>query len=142
MFYFLMILRRHFGRISHPRHACNMFNVYESGHRKYIPIYIQQDATLHSLFISGNCVTLHLVGYILEYTIYIAHLILFHPIPAKISGGDQHSEALFRLRSSTSCFSSPLCRNILLSTPLSDTLCLCSPLTATAELLSTHFNGV
>jgi len=26
-------------------------------HRKYIPIYIQQDALLHSLFISGNCST-------------------------------------------------------------------------------------
>jgi hypothetical protein len=26
-------------------------------HRKYIPIYILQDATLHSLFISGNCST-------------------------------------------------------------------------------------
>ena len=26
-------------------------------HRKYIPVYIQQDATLHSLFISGNCST-------------------------------------------------------------------------------------
>ena len=26
-------------------------------HRKYIPIYIQQDATLHSLFISGSCCT-------------------------------------------------------------------------------------
>jgi hypothetical protein len=26
-------------------------------HRKYIPIYIQQDAKLHSLFISGNCST-------------------------------------------------------------------------------------
>ena len=26
-------------------------------HCKYIPIYIQQDATLHSLFISGNCST-------------------------------------------------------------------------------------
>ena len=25
--------------------------------RKYIPIYIQHDATLHSLFISGNCST-------------------------------------------------------------------------------------
>jgi len=25
--------------------------------RKYIPIYIQQDATLHTLFISGNCST-------------------------------------------------------------------------------------
>jgi len=26
-------------------------------HRKYIATYIQQDATLHSLFISGNCST-------------------------------------------------------------------------------------
>ena len=26
-------------------------------HRKYIPIYIQQDATIHILFISGNCST-------------------------------------------------------------------------------------
>ena len=43
------------------------FNVYGSVHRKYIPIYtyiytyiyiyIQQDATLHHLFISGNCST-------------------------------------------------------------------------------------
>jgi hypothetical protein len=33
------------------------FNVYGSVHRKYIPKYIQQDATLHSLFISGNCAT-------------------------------------------------------------------------------------
>jgi len=33
------------------------FNVYESVHSKYITIYIQQDATLQSLFISGNCST-------------------------------------------------------------------------------------
>jgi hypothetical protein len=33
------------------------FNVYGSVHRKYIPIYIQQDTTLHSLFISENCST-------------------------------------------------------------------------------------
>jgi len=32
-------------------------NVYGSVHCKYIPIYIQQDATLHSSFISGNCST-------------------------------------------------------------------------------------
>jgi len=32
-------------------------NVYGSVHCKYIPIHIQQDATLHSLFISGNCST-------------------------------------------------------------------------------------
>jgi hypothetical protein len=33
------------------------FKVHESVHGKSIPIYIQQDATLHSLFISGNCST-------------------------------------------------------------------------------------
>jgi len=35
------------------------FNVQGSVHRKYIPIYsyIQQDATSHSLFLSGNCST-------------------------------------------------------------------------------------
>jgi hypothetical protein len=33
------------------------FNIYVSVPRKCIPIYIQQDATLHSLFISGNCST-------------------------------------------------------------------------------------
>jgi hypothetical protein len=35
------------------------FKVYGSGHRKYIPIYvyIQQDATLQCLFISGKCST-------------------------------------------------------------------------------------
>ena len=31
------------------------FNIHGSVHRKNIPIYIQQDATLHSLFIPGNC---------------------------------------------------------------------------------------
>ena len=33
------------------------FNVCGSVHPKYIPIYIQQDAPLHTLFISGNCST-------------------------------------------------------------------------------------
>jgi hypothetical protein len=33
------------------------FNVYGSVHRNNILIYIQQNATLHSLFISGNCST-------------------------------------------------------------------------------------
>jgi hypothetical protein len=33
------------------------FNVYGYMHHKYVQIYIQQDATLHSLFISGNCST-------------------------------------------------------------------------------------
>ena len=35
----------------------NKFNVHGSVLRKYILIYIQQDATLNSLFISGNCCT-------------------------------------------------------------------------------------
>ena len=33
------------------------FNFYGSLHRKYFPIYIQQDAMLHSLYITGNCST-------------------------------------------------------------------------------------
>jgi len=33
------------------------FNVQVSVHHKYILICIQQDTTLHSLFISGNCST-------------------------------------------------------------------------------------
>ena len=33
----------------------SQFNVQGSVRRKYVLIYIQQDATLHSLFISGNC---------------------------------------------------------------------------------------
>jgi hypothetical protein len=44
-----------------PPHNWNIidkkFDNYESVHRKYIPIYIQQDATLHTLFISGNYCT-------------------------------------------------------------------------------------
>jgi hypothetical protein len=34
-----------------------IFKVQGSVHRKYIPLYNQQNATLHSLFISGNCCT-------------------------------------------------------------------------------------
>jgi hypothetical protein len=33
------------------------FKVHGSVHHKNIPIYTQQDTTLHSLFISGNCST-------------------------------------------------------------------------------------
>jgi len=40
--------------ISSRLHTLSIFNVYGSVYRKYIPIYIQQDATLHGLFISGN----------------------------------------------------------------------------------------
>ena len=39
------------------QHVLSKFNVYGSVHRKYIPVYIQQDATSHSPFISGNCST-------------------------------------------------------------------------------------
>ena len=39
------------------KEECVTINVQGSMHRKYIPIYVQQDATLHSLFISGNCST-------------------------------------------------------------------------------------
>ena len=39
------------------KNVINNFNVQWSVHRKYILIYIQQDATLHSLYISGNCST-------------------------------------------------------------------------------------
>ena len=35
--------------------SINIFNVQVSVYRKYILIYIQQDAMLNSLFISGNC---------------------------------------------------------------------------------------
>ena len=35
----------------------SFFNVYGPVHCKYIPIYFQKDATLHSLFIFGNCST-------------------------------------------------------------------------------------
>ena len=50
-----------YGRIfqKHPVYMqygyCLFFTIYGSVHLKCIPIYIQQDATLHSLFISGNC---------------------------------------------------------------------------------------
>jgi hypothetical protein len=45
-------------------------------HRKYIPIYIQQDATLHSLFICGNCSTCNVASC----WIYIGILLGAHPI--------------------------------------------------------------
>jgi len=38
-------------------HLTDVFNVHGSVPPKCIPIYIQEDATLHSLFISGNCST-------------------------------------------------------------------------------------
>ena len=35
----------------------SVFDVHESVHREYISIYVQQDATLPTLFIYGNCST-------------------------------------------------------------------------------------
>jgi hypothetical protein len=49
----LQILKTLFSKTS-PYIYFFLFNVYGSMHRKYIPIYIQQDTTLHSLFISEN----------------------------------------------------------------------------------------
>ena len=83
----------------------NVFNVHGSMHRNNILIFIQQDATLHSLFylettlhISGDdgwwyhpkhveqfphkikCVALHLVGYILENKVFLFYSeYLFNP---------------------------------------------------------------
>ena len=45
-----------YGRLGHVS-GNYFFNVQGYVHRKYILIYNQQDATLHSLFISGNCST-------------------------------------------------------------------------------------
>jgi hypothetical protein len=64
-------------------------NVYGSVHRKYIPIYIQQDATLHTLFISANCSTrfgwyLHPSEECIQ--LYLRHLVFGTPLllPAAI----------------------------------------------------------
>jgi hypothetical protein len=52
--YLLALLAHNFLHVSRIRVK---FNVYGSVHRKYILLYIQQDARLHILFISGNCST-------------------------------------------------------------------------------------
>ena len=59
------------------------FNVYGSVRRKYIPIYIQQDATLHSLFnletalhISGGTSTRHQE----RIQLYLQHLVFVTPL--------------------------------------------------------------
>jgi len=61
----------------------SLFNVYGSVHRKYIPTYIQQDATLRSLFISGNCSTCF--GWYFTYhqerkQLYLQHLVFVTPL--------------------------------------------------------------
>jgi hypothetical protein len=43
--------------LCYSKYLGHVFNVLGSVHPKNIPIYIQQDATLHSLFISGKCST-------------------------------------------------------------------------------------
>jgi len=66
------------------------FNVHGSVHRKNIPIYIQQDATLHSLFyletaahVSGGTNTHHQE----RIQLYLQHLVFVRPLllPAAIS---------------------------------------------------------
>jgi hypothetical protein len=59
-------------------------------HRKYIPIYIQQDATLHSLFILKTAV--HVSGgnsthHQERIQLYLRHLVLVTPLllPAAIA---------------------------------------------------------
>ena len=65
------------------------FNVYGSVHQKNIPIYIQQDATLHSLFymktalhVSGGTITHHQE----IKQLYLKHLVFVTPLllPAAI----------------------------------------------------------
>jgi hypothetical protein len=70
------------------------FNVYGSVHRKNIPIYIQQDATLHSLFyletalhVSGGTTTHHQ-----ERKQLSKHLVFVTPLllPAAIAAGSSN----------------------------------------------------
>jgi hypothetical protein len=70
----------------------SQFNVYGSVHRKNILIYIQQDATLHSLFYLETA--LHVSGgtsthYQERKQLYLQHLVLVTPLllPAAIAAG-------------------------------------------------------
>ena len=65
------------------------FNVQESVHRKYIQIHIQQDATLHSLFISGKLLYMFRMvspPKIRSTQLYLQHLVHVKPLllPAAI----------------------------------------------------------
>jgi hypothetical protein len=71
------------------------FNGYGSVHRKYIPIYIQKDATLHSLLYLET--DLHVLGgtstHHQEYMqLYLRHLVLITPLllPAAIAAGSSN----------------------------------------------------
>ena len=72
------------------------FNVYGSVHRKNIPIYIQQDATLHSLFyletavhVSGGTTTHHQERkqLYLQHLVFVTPLLLHATIAAGSSNG-------------------------------------------------------
>ena len=72
------------------------FNVHGSVHRKNIPIYIQQDATLHSLFyletavhVSGGTSTHHQerIQLYLQYLIFVTSLLL----PAALAAGSSNN---------------------------------------------------
>jgi hypothetical protein len=71
----------------------NEFNVHGSVHCKNILIYIQQDATLHSLFISA----LHVSGGTTTHQqkrkqLYLQHLVIVRPLllPAAIAAGSSN----------------------------------------------------
>jgi hypothetical protein len=58
------------------------FNVYGSVHRNYIPIYIRHDATLYSLFISGNCSVSGItsIHHQERIQLYLQHLVFVTPL--------------------------------------------------------------
>jgi hypothetical protein len=75
-----------------------IFNVYGSVYLKYIPIYIQQDATLHSLFylqtalpVSGGTTTHHQE----RKQLYLQHLVFVTLLllPATIAAGNSNGLA-------------------------------------------------
>jgi hypothetical protein len=72
-----------------------LFNVHGSVHRKYILIYIQQDATLRSLFyletalhVSGGTSTHHQE----HKQLYLQHLVFVRPLllPAAVAAGSSN----------------------------------------------------
>jgi hypothetical protein len=78
-----------------------LFNVYGSVHRKYIPMYIQQDATLHSslyletaLHVSGGASTHHQE----RIHLYLQHLVFVTPLllPAAIAAGSSNGVTITR----------------------------------------------
>jgi hypothetical protein len=81
----------------------SLFNFHGSVHRKNIPIYIQQDATLHSLFyletalhVSGGTITHHQE----HKQLYLQHLVFVTPLllPAAIAAGSSIFEYSYDAR--------------------------------------------